>query len=192
MKHLIKYALFSLAGTAAYFVFEFVSQVADWRVALLASGSLVGTYIGLAFAQIPPSQRQRAVYVARAACGIEAAYGFLYVLSLQSPEAFQRPLSLWISAPLALLHGASFSILAYLVSLFVVHERGDVAQDGALSIQDQRDMAIVETLDQIAAHLAPPTAPQLTDERISMRQAARQAGVPLTTYRRRAKIQKET
>lgn len=128
MKHLIKVALVCLASVAAYLVYGFTSQVAPWYVATGAAGSLVGTYIGLAFAEVPIPQRPRAIQVARGAMVVEAIYGFLFVLSVQSPEVFHAPLSLWISVPLAGLHGAAFSILAYFVSLFVVHERADPAQ----------------------------------------------------------------
>lgn len=195
MKHLIKLALVLLAGTAAYFVFEFVNQVAAFGVALFASGSLVATYVGLAFAPIPHTQRRHAVIVARVAMGIEAAYGFLYVLSLQSPDVFARPLNIWLSVPLALLHGGAFSVLAYFVSLFVVHGQDDAAQRGALTIAEQRDLVIVETLEKLTARLDMPAAPQLTDDgaeriavdgkSISLRQLSRQLGTPLTTLRRK-------
>lgn len=205
MKHLIKLALVLLAGTAAYFVFEFVSQVAAFGVALFASGSLVGTYIGLAFAEIPQVQRPRAVWVARIAMGIEAAYGFLYVLSLQSPEVFQRPLNVWLSVPLAALHGASFSVLAYFVSLFVVHEQAGVAHRGTLTVADERDRAIIGTLETIVARIESPPAPllvpRLTEdsaerltidgEEISLRELSRRLGTPLTTLRRKLAREEE-
>lgn len=205
MKHLIKLALVLLAGTAAYFVYEFVSQVAAFGVALFASGSLVGTYIGLAFADIPVAQRPRAVWVARIAMGIEAAYGFLYVFSLQSPEVFQRPLSLWLSVPLAALHGASFSVLAYFVSLFVVHEQNSVAQGGTPTAAEQRDRAIIGALEAVVARIDAPSvplaAPQLTDsgaerltvdgEEISLRELSRRIGTPLTTLRRKLAREEE-
>lgn len=127
MRHLIKIALFLLAGVAAFFVYGFTSQVAPVLVAVLAAGSLVGTYIGLAFAEIPGGQRDRARHVAIAAMVIEALYGWLYVLSLQYPAFFATP-PVIAAILLAALHGASFSVLAYFVSLFVVHEeRGAVA-----------------------------------------------------------------
>jgi hypothetical protein len=195
MKHLIKLALVLLAGTAAYFVFEFVNQVAAFGVALFASGSLVATYVGLAFAPIPQAQRRRATLVAQVAMGIEAAYGFLYVLSLQSPDVFARPLNIWLSVPLALLHGGAFSVLAYFVSLFVVHGQDEMAQSGALTIAEQRDLVIVEALEKLTARLEAPAAPQLTDDgaeritvdgkSISLRQLSRQLGTPLTTLRRK-------
>src|SRR5688500_5928715 len=121
MRHLIKLALVFLAAVAAYFVYGFTIHVAPELVAWLAAGSLVGTYIGLAFADIPQHQQARAQWVARWACGIEAAYGVLYVLHEQSPEWFAAPLPLWASVLLACLHGAPISVLAYCVSLFVVH-----------------------------------------------------------------------
>lgn len=138
MKHLIKAALFALAAVAAYFVYAFTSQVAPLVVAVAAAGSLVGTYVGLAFADIPVHQRARAGHVALGAMLIEAAYGSLYVLSLQFPGFFAAP-PVWVAIPLALLHGAAFSILAYFVSIFVVHEAAQpaapVAQPAAQAAQ---------------------------------------------------------
>ena len=121
MKHLIKLALVSLATVAAYFVFGFTSSVAPLPVAVAAAGSLVGTYIGLAFATIPDRQRARAGRVALGAMLIEAAYGSLYVLALQYPDFFAAP-PWFVAVPVAILHGAAFSVLAYFVSLFVVNE----------------------------------------------------------------------
>lgn len=124
MKHLIKVALVLLAGVAAYLVFGFTAAIAPSWVAALAAGSLVATYVGLAFAEIPDGQQQNAVRVAVAAMVVEALYGTLYVLSLQYPAFFAVP-PVWAAVPLAALHGASFSVLAFFVSLFVFHaQRG--------------------------------------------------------------------
>lgn len=166
MRHLIKIALFLLAAVAAYYVYGFTSLVASPLFAFGAAGSLVGTYIGLAFAEIPHGQRLSAQRVAVGAMVIEALYGVLYVLSVQSPEVFAAPLSLWLSIPLAILHGAAFSILAFFVSIFVVHERGVTTE---LSPAEQRDQAIVIALDRLVEKLDRPMLPsseplQLTDE----------------------------
>lgn len=204
MKHLIKLALVCLAAVAASLVYGFTALVAPWYIALGAAGSLVGTYIGLAFADVPAEQRDRAIYVARGAMVVEALYGFLYVLSLQSPEVFQTPLSLWLSVPLAALHGAAFSILAYFVSLFVVHERGGVAHPDPAA---ERDRAIVEVLERVldrfgshdapAAPLPAPDVPRLIQadpeeetievggKVVSLRKLADATGVPLTSLRRK-------
>ena len=122
MKHIIKFALILLAGVAATFVFGFVSLVAHWAVALIAAGSLVGTYIGLAFADIPDHQRGRAQHVAVGAMLIEAVYGTLYVMHIQDAALFAAPMPLVLNVPLAILHGAAFSVLAFCVSMFVVNE----------------------------------------------------------------------
>ena len=158
-RHLIKIALFLLAAVAAYYVYGFTSLVAPPLFAVGAAGSLVGTYVGLAFADIPTRQRQRASHVAKGAMVVEALYGVLYVLSLQSPEMFRAPLSLWISVPLAALHGAAFSVLAYFVSLFVVHERSETEPTPA----DRRDEAIIVTLNRLVDRLELPAAPRLPD-----------------------------
>ena len=79
MHHLIKVALVALATVAAYFVYGFTAAVAPWPVAVASAGSLVGTYLGLAFADIPARQRERASRVALGAMLIEACYGTLYV-----------------------------------------------------------------------------------------------------------------
>lgn len=177
MRHLIKVALTLLACVASFYVYGFTALVAPWYVALGAASSLVGTYIGLAFADIPPEQRGKAMGVATAAMIIEALYGVLYVLSVQSPEVFRAPLSLWLSVPLAFLHGAAFSVMAFCVSVFVVHEmRG--------------------TIDHPTVQVVPP--PLLEDEHIkvgarllSLRQLARLTGTPLSTLRRQLKEEEE-
>ena len=130
MKHLIKIALLLLASVAAYLVYGFTSSVAPQAVAALATGSLVSTYIGLAFAEIPDTQQHNAVRVATAAMIIEALYGMLFVLGQQYPAFFAAP-PLWAGVPLAALHGASFSVLAFLVSLFVFHAQRSPAQEPA-------------------------------------------------------------
>lgn len=179
MRHLIKVALTLLACVASFYVYGFTALVAPWYVALGAASSLVGTYIGLAFADIPPEQRNKAMGVATAAMIIEALYGVLYVLSVQSPEVFRAPLSLWLSVPLAFLHGAAFSVMAFCVSVFVVHE------------QRVRGMA-----DHPTMQIVPP--PLLEDEHIrvgarllSLRQLARLTGTPLSTLRRQLKEEEE-
>ena len=110
MHHLIKVALVALATVAAYFVYGFTAAVAPWPVAVASAGSLVGTYLGLAFADIPARQRDRANRVALGAMLIEACYGTLYVLNLQAPAWFVAP-PWFVAVPLAVLHGASFSII---------------------------------------------------------------------------------
>lgn len=186
MRHIIKLALACLAAVAAYFVYSFTAQVADWRIALFAAGSLVGSYVGLAFATIPDSQRARAVRVAQAAMIVEALYGFLYVLSIQSPVLFAAPLSPWLSVPLAALHGSAFSILAYFVSLFVVHERGGVPQVDQppaymVQIADHMRAAVIhmdQSMDRMAEHMQVAAAQmdqageQLAQLRLSVAQPA--------------------
>ena len=127
MHHLIKVALVALATVAAYFVYGFTAAVAPWPVAVASAGSLVGTYLGLAFADIPARQRDRASRVALGAMLIEACYGTLYVLNLQVPAWFVAP-PWFVAVPLAVLHGASFSVLAYFVSIFLVHESTEDAE----------------------------------------------------------------
>lgn len=188
MKHLIKVALIFLAAVAASYVYGFTALIAPWYVAAGAAGSLVGTYIGLAFADIPPEQRSKAMSVAWAAMVIEALYGVLYVLSVQSPEVFQAPLSLWLSVPLAILHGAAFSVMAFFVSLFVVHERHGMARPM---------VQVVPPVDHPSLTTAPP-APQIEDQwittngkTISLRQLAAITGIPLSTLRRRLEQEEE-
>jgi len=171
MKHLIKIALIFLAAVAASYVYGFTALIAPWYVALGAAGSLVGTYIGLAFADIPLEQRPKAMAVAWAAMVIEALYGVLYVLSIQSPEVFHAPLSLWLSVPLAILHGAAFSVMAFFVSLFVVHERHTVAHP---------TVSVVSPVPQIEDQWITTSG-----RTISLRQLAAITGVPLSTLRRR-------
>lgn len=147
MKHLIKFSMFALAIVSTYFVGKFTAQVAPPLVAIGAAVSLVATYVGLAFADIPQEQRAKALWVARCAMGIEAIYGTLYVLSEQTPGIFAAPLNLWVSVPLAALHGSVFSILLYFVSLFIVHERG---QDAPVLTPEQQFMReTVTTLREI-------------------------------------------
>lgn len=206
MKHLIKMALFFLAGVAAYLVYGFTSLVAPWYVALGAAGSLVGTYVGLAFADVPPAQRPRAIMVARGAMVVEAVYGFLFILSLQSPDVFHAPLDLWLSVPLAALHGSAFSVLAYFVSLFVVHEAHGGAQAAPVAPQEVAIVealgAVVEVSRAVLARLDEPRAipapeprqlapaddadvVQIGAQSYSVRQLAAQLGMPESTMRRK-------
>ncbi|MEI6181466.1 MAG: hypothetical protein WCP31_11975 [Chloroflexales bacterium] len=75
MHHVIKVALVLLASVAAFLVYGFTALIAPWPVAVFAAGSLVSTYIGLAFADISAGQQRNAVRVAVAAMVIEALYG---------------------------------------------------------------------------------------------------------------------
>lgn len=154
MKHLIKIALVLLAGVAATFVYGFVALVAHWGVALIAAGSLVATYIGLAFADIPDHQQKRAGRVALGAMLIECAYGALYVMHVQDPSLFAPPLPLAINVPLAILHGAAFSALAFCVSMFVTH--GDTAPDEHSELRTLISALAAERSDFQRANLALP------------------------------------
>lgn len=127
MNNLIKLAMVLLAVVAVYFVYSFTAMVAPFPVAVAAAGSLVGTYVGLAYAEIPPSQRRRAMYIGVAAMAIEATYGVLYMLSVQRPELFEDP-NLIGDIVLAILHGAPFTLLLFFVMLFVVHSQQEEAQ----------------------------------------------------------------
>lgn len=157
MKHLIKVALVLLAGVAAYLVYGFTADVAPWAVAALAAGSLVSTYIGLAFADIPDGQQQNAVRVAVAAMVVEALYGTLFVLSLQYPAFFAVP-PVWAAVPLAALHGASFSVLAFFVSLFVFH-----AQRGAGVVTSPEERVALILADALRPLLEAPAHPALPE-----------------------------
>lgn len=159
MKHLIKLALVLLAGVAAYLVYGFTAAVAPSWVAALAAGSLVSTYIGLAFADIPASQQINAVRVAIAAMVVEALYGTLFVLSQQYPAFFALP-PVWAAVPLAMLHGASFSVLAFFVSLFVFHAQRGVS---AVSSPEERvALILAEALRPVLQ--APAQAAQLPEQ----------------------------
>lgn len=155
MKHLIKLALILNAGVAAAFVWLFSSPF-GWLIGALAAGSLVGTYIGLAFADIPAEQRPRALWVAGAACSVEALYGFLYVLSQQSPEWFAAPMPIWLSVCLAALHGSAFSVLAFFISLFVVHSWREADAPSAI---ERRDQLLIEALERLLPRLDAPALP---------------------------------
>lgn len=163
MKHLIKLALVLLASVASYYVYEFTAMVADRWIALGAASSLVGTYVGLAFAEIPGEQRNRAQLVAWAAMLIEALYGTLWVLHRQSPELFVPPLPIGLSVALAVLHGASFSVLAFFVSLFVFHAQAKqagpvVRTDTEAMLGICRDMLAEIRMERAAAHPFPEPA----------------------------------
>ena len=157
MKHVIKIALVLLAGVAAYFVYGFTVQVAPPWIAGLAAGSLVGTYLGLAFADIPEGQQVNAVRVAWAAMGVEAVYGTLFVLSLQYPAFFHSP-PWWAAVPLAALHGGAFSVLAFFVSLFIFHaQRGAVA---AGSPEERVALILAEALRPVLMPAQPAALPE--------------------------------
>jgi hypothetical protein len=139
-----------------------------------AAGSLVGTYIGLAFAAIPERQRGRAGLVAKGAMLIEAAYGSLYVLALQYPAFFAAP-PWFVAVPVAILHGASFSILAYFVSLFVVHE---AAQEPAQPAQPDALQLVTALVERLSAAPQLP-APQESYARPQAAQTERSQPAPM-------------
>lgn len=163
MRHLIKFSMFFLAIVSTYFVGKFTAQVAPGLVAVGAAVSLVATYVGLAFADIPQAQRGKALWVARCAMAIEAIYGTLYVLSEQTPGIFAAPLDLWVSVPLAILHGSVFSVLLYYVSLFIVHEQGAQPAEPMLTVEQQLMRETVTTLREIVQtqRLLPLQAPAM-------------------------------
>lgn len=174
MRHLIKVALVLLASVAAFLVYGFTAATAPVAVAALAAGSLVSTYIGLAFADVPAGQQRNARRVAVAAMVIEALYGTLYVLGLQYPAFFAAP-PVWAAIPLAMLHGASFSVLAYFVSLFVLHAQGD----GPVTTPEERvAVALAEALRPLLPAAQPE--PQASYPR-AIEVAASEAAQPVLT-----------
>lgn len=184
-QHLIKLALVALAAVAAYYVFAFSVQVMPWPVAMFAAASLVSTYIGLAFADVSHDQRQRAIRIAAAAMIVEAAYGLLYVLSLQSPEWFAPPLPWYLSLVLAALHGGAFSVLAFCVSLIVVHHDTQAHAVDALRQQldaatTERDAAILDARQW--QRIATDMERQLSDAEAPPRQEPRQLSNSATGY----------
>jgi hypothetical protein len=159
MRHAIKVALFMLAGVAAFLVYGFTDQVAPMGIAILSAGSLVLTYIGLAFAEIPQRQQHNARRVAWAAMIVEALYGTLYVLSHYYPAFFAAPP--WYAAiPLAALHGASFSTLAFFVSLFIFHERQRAMPAHAPADPEDTVKLLVDALKQIGSVPPQPVYPR--------------------------------
>lgn len=157
MRHLIKIALVLLAAVAAWLVFGFGSAVLPLPVAALSAGSLVATYIGLAFADIPHAQQARAIKVAWAAMVVEALYGTLYVLSIQFPGFFAQP-PVWAAVPLAMLHGASFSVLAFFVSLFVFH--GQREGSAVASPEERVALILAEALRPLVQPVEVPALPE--------------------------------
>lgn len=147
MKHTIKFALVCLASVAAYLVYSFAALILPTPVAVAAAGSLVTTYVGLAFADIPASRQRTAQGVAIVAMGIESLYGVLWCLALQYPAFFSTP-PLWVSIPVAFLHGGSFSVLCFFVSLLVVHEKSDSTD----STDNTALHSIASTLNALAMH----------------------------------------
>lgn len=200
MKHLIKLALIALATVAAYFVFGFTSSVAPLPVAVAAAGSLVGTYIGLAFATIPDRQRARAGRVALGAMLIEAAYGSLYVLALQYPDFFAAP-PWFVAVPVAILHGAAFSVLAYFVSLFVVNEaesaqepahaaHGDALDAVRLLVQELRSVPALPALPAPQEQFARPEPAHIQrTQPVTMPQSCPACGCAGSTMQRRTAAQ---
>lgn len=178
-RHIITVAGVLLAVVASYFVKEFTAQVVGkdaWLVPWLSACSLVGTYCGLAFADIPTEQQHKVKYVAGAAMFIEASYGTLYVLSLQHPGWFVG-LEWYAAVPLAALHGAPFTVLLFLVSLFVTHRTTgtttlDALRQQVTTLTAARDEAMSErdTWRQTALNVER----QLSDMEATQRQAARQ------------------
>jgi hypothetical protein len=145
MRHLIKMSMVLLASVSVYFVYGFTKEVAPIFVAVIAAGSLVSVYVGLAFADIPKDQQRSAVTIAGLAMAIEAVYGILYAMAVQAPHLFEDP-PLWATITLSILHGSPFTFLLFVVSTFVVHSE----QQASTVSNEQRISFLVQQSSDVA------------------------------------------
>jgi hypothetical protein len=145
----INFAMISLAAVTTTFVYLFQREVMpDGRIGDVIAGasavSLVLIYVGLSVAKLDTARRKRVFWVAAMAAAIEVLYGTIHVAT----ELYKKshpgapglladitPFWAWV---LASLHAAPFSILLFLVTIFVFH---DPAKDRDILKQLKEAMA---------------------------------------------------
>jgi DNA-binding NtrC family response regulator len=101
--------------------------------------------------------------------GIEMVYGTLAGLARLSPDWFAMPLPTWAIIALALLHGAPFTVLLFLVSMLVLHSNRDTTQvvDNPYVIvrdiaEQQQEMA--RQMQAMSNYIERLSTPALTDD----------------------------
>jgi hypothetical protein len=113
-------ALVMLALTAAYGVYEFQLVFVPWWIALASATAFELVYVALAVLSTP--DRRRAAAIAFTAVGVSVVYNSLAALFTRRPELLNAP-PLWADVALATLHGAPLAIVAYNLSVLLVHQR---------------------------------------------------------------------
>ncbi|MFV9505401.1 MAG: hypothetical protein AB4911_12665 [Oscillochloridaceae bacterium umkhey_bin13] len=110
-----------LALAASYGVFEFARLFVPFWVALVQAAAFELTYVGLAVAQIEPSQRRRARLISIGAVVVSVLYNTLAGLFHRRPDLL-LDLPIWADVALALLHGAPLAWVAFLVADLLLHQ----------------------------------------------------------------------
>jgi hypothetical protein len=113
-------ALVMLALTAAYGVYEFQLVFVPWWIALASATAFELVYVALAVLETP--DRRRAAAIAFTAVAVSVVYNSLAALFTRRPEALANT-PLWADVLLAGLHGAPLAIVAYNLSVLLVHQR---------------------------------------------------------------------
>lgn len=114
-------ALITLALSASYGVYTFQILFVPTWVAVVSAASFELTYIGLAFAQLSPASRQRAMVISLAAVSVSILYNGISAFFRLAPLALDT--SIWyVAAVLAALHGLPLALVAYFVADLIIHQ----------------------------------------------------------------------
>jgi len=123
--YLARAALVMLALTASYGVYEFQVLFTPAWVALASAAAFELVYVALAV--LKTFDRVRATRIAAAAVGVSVTYNSLAALFTRRADLLAMP-PVWADVALALLHGAPLALIAYNISLLLVHQRTPAEQ----------------------------------------------------------------
>lgn len=126
MKHLLpRLALVMLALTAAYGVYEFQATFTPPWVAFVSAAAFELVYISLSVLETP--DRRRATMIATTAVAVSVIYNSLAALFTRQPDLLIGT-PLWANVALVVLHGAPLAIVAYNLSVLLVHAKTPAEQ----------------------------------------------------------------
>lgn len=169
MKHLLpRLALVMLALTAAYGVYEFQATFTPAWVAFVSAAAFELVYISLSVLETP--DRRRATMIATTAVAVSVIYNSLAALFTRQPDLLINT-PLWANVALVVLHGAPLAIVAYNLSVLLVHARTPAEQ----ARNDAEHERI--TMEQFTI-----TAGRITT---TVRQLSAVTGIPVSTLYRR-------
>lgn len=155
-----------LALAAAYGVYEFQREFVPSLVALISAAAFELTYLALAF--VETQDRRRAQAVAVAAVVVSVLYNSLSALFHKAPGLLDAP-DLWAVVALAVLHGAPLAVIAYNLSVLLMHEHP--AHESAQSTHGEthyhlhlaQDVRTVRDFVRVRVEQMRTENPQLTD-----------------------------
>ena len=156
-----------LALAAAWGVFKFNALFVPFWVAVISAAAFELTYIALSM--IVTQDRRRATIIAMSAVTVSVIYNSLAGLFAIRPGILlDRPL--WADILLAVLHGAPLAVVAYNVSVLLLHSDADSMEAVA-----RRDEALADMTQRLAASDAAVTQAQHTAQLADARAAQAEA-----------------